>query len=63
MAYRIESTIQYNETNLTVYYKDTSTGNNPIWTTTLSDCKSFSRKADATTMSKTLQEETSIVKQ
>lgn len=63
MAYRIESTINYNDTDLTIYYKDTSTGNHPIWTSDLNDCKSFSRKTDATAMSNTLQEETSIVKQ
>ena len=63
MAYHIESTIDYNETSLTIYYKGKSSGNNLIWTTTRDDCKSFSRKADATAMANTLEEETTIVKQ
>ena len=63
MAYRIESTIDYNDTSLTIYYQDKTSSNNLIWTTTLADCKSFSRKADATAVANTLEEETTIVKQ
>ena len=61
MAYHIQKTIQFNDTDLIVYYKETTDKHHHVWTDSCEECRSFSAEGDAISMSRTIPEQTRVL--
>ena len=62
MAYHIQKTIEHRGEELVVFYQDTTCNHHHVWTDNCEECRTFSLKADATELSRTICEPTTIIK-
>ncbi len=62
MAYHIQKTIQFHDDDVIVYYQESTHHHHHVWTDNCEECRTFSLKADATELSKTICEPTTIIK-